>query len=578
MAFSIRRIGPFNRGPFEGPDHPDGISNPVPVFIGNANQPQDCDLGRLAGYAVIFATALASGSVDDSRLTWGSQQAQIYDQSATRSVFSSTRGATPQTGTYFSTLPQDEVQRTAQVWSSSTAALLKSIGAYVYVPPQVDERIQPAIVASVRASGQVDDSRLTWGSQQAQIFDQSATRSVWGPAVNPTIAYQPLRLIYAAPQLADLTIAPEVWSTPPPRQGSVPAPVFSPQQLYVDVPSFLLAPIALRQGPVPAPILIGQQAYTDVPLAVRAPPAMAQGRVPATMLVGQQFYTDLPSIVLSPTPAPQGRVPAMQWATGQVDPTQPVWVFASVRATVVLVNPVAPFFAVPAQIEGRQDSSIWPALRSGQTPTVPPSTIAPPQLDPTQLAAQYWRPTPSTQGRVPPLSKGQSQDDPTQLAPQVWVSLRAFVPIPNPVAPFFAVPEQIDVRPAPVVWSPAIASIQRIIPRISVGTQEGQLYDQNATRNIWPAVQTSQPLAFAPVVAQPQYYEPQQPYFAQSVFTPAAIQPQPFVTAVPQADPSMNYSAVFVMKTFVTPGGQPFRAWVGIGKSSSGSNESGNLG
>lgn len=440
-------------------------------------------LGLATGYAVIFACALASGSVDDSRLTWGSRHAEQYDQQSTRAIFP----------------PQ----------------VLRSTGApprFVSVGQQ-DYRDPPSLISA--------------------------------SAATPPVVVAPLRSLYAAPQLADFTQSAVYWRPSPAPQGKVPATTLVPQQDYRDVLGFIEAPQQAPQGKVPATIIRGQQDYRDVLGFIEAPQQAPQGKVPASIIWGQQEYRDAPSSVRGPTTTPQGKVPS----TVLVGPQEYRDAPSSVQASVLA--PVTTPFSTPATvIVGPQDYRDPPSYIKGPTLTVQgpvpapiligqqeyrdgpsfyrapqsapqgkvPATVIRGQQEYRDSTASYKAPQPALQGPVPatlvvpgqtepdrapvietPQAAAQGpvpalvivppQADPTQRAAVLWRS--ATIVIPNPVAPFYFVPEQ-ESRYIPAnLWPSTRASAALAFnPFIKVGEQPIPQWEQGVARWISPAAIT----------------------------------------------------------------------------------------
>lgn len=428
----------------------------------------------LAGRAIIFAAALASGQVDDSRLNYANQQANLHDQGATRVVFPpQVAGAKPQAPLRVSVGPQDEAQRGAQVWRSAATAVATPQPAAVYfvVPPQTEERLAAQVWRAAQASGGVDDSRLTWASQDANRHDQSATRAVWPSAVTPpaVATSQPIRMFVVNEQDTREPFS-RIYVPQPAAQGRLGASFVIPPQSEPDRQPYSKAPQPAAQGKLGANLWVPQQEYRDPPSSIRAPQPARQGAVPATILIPQQSYVDLQPVLRAPTPAPQGPVPALLQVPPQADPSQraPLYI-ASATATIIVPNPVARFFVVGEQESRYIPAAIWPAaIKSAPLAFNPFIAVGeqPKPLWEQGATRAIWSPTFISRPLPIPFLSAAPQSDPTQLQPSITVPLVA-VPIFTGVLPFpyVWVPEQSDVIAS------LTAQLQPILwPAVQIGT------------------------------------------------------------------------------------------------------------
>lgn len=164
----------------------------------------------------------------------------------------------------------------------------------------------------------------------------------------------------------------------------------------------------------------------------------------------------LQSFFDAPLPAAQG-VLGTQVLAYPTDPTQvAARVWSSQPAALVITNPVAPYYSLAPQLV---DLSLQPRLSSPmltqQGFSVRSYVVNAPLIDLTILA-YIETPQPSAQGILGARHSAYPVD-PTQIQPQVFASLRAFIPIPNPVSPFYAlVPQLLDTTQQPQIWKPGL--------------------------------------------------------------------------------------------------------------------------
>jgi len=205
------------------------------------------------------------------------------------------------------------------------------------------------------------------------------------------------------------------------RKGAVAAVaiafIFAPQQVYTDVPSFVVAPLVSGKTPRTIPIVSGAPQLADLTQQAWIQPSVVGTRprlIPLTTGAPQQVDLTQQAQFSRPPAQLHGAVPATTLAPPQSDPTQIAAVVqASTRAAAIIPNPVAPFFSVPPQNENRQESAIWASLRAGQTPVVIPSLYVWPTV---------------------PVSP---QDDTSVNTSIVWTpsTFTPSAPVPPPVAP-----------------------------------------------------------------------------------------------------------------------------------------------
>lgn len=407
------------------------------------------------------------------------------------------------------------------------------------------------LASAITPQGQANASEYQFGTHAQAIHQAEAVKSdIWGSArTPPTPAAAPLRSIWAPPQLVDLTQQPLVWEslftgktpTVPPLTANG-LPQADPSQMAANVWKSVAAP-AVAPGPVPKIVLASQDDTSQIAAQVIASAISPQGQANAAEftfgLHAQALHQaeNVKSFIVpaaSAPPAPPAPLPLRSiWASAQqADPTQ---IAGNVWESQPAAPPVGPIPALtvggipqadPSQISAKVWNpsgpppatsaplplrSIWASPESvdlsigawsvGGTLTnqgsVPPTSLAPPQSDPTQIAPIVWGSQPFAPpiGRVPPQTSGTPQADPSQLAAQLW----AFAPVKQgPVPPFTTAPitdfsqtggYQIAATIFPSATSAAAAPPN--LHKLYLDVTTGKLY--------WQVSQTSNPTLIIPL-------------------------------------------------------------------------------
>ena len=419
----------------------------VPPLTTNARAPQ-IDAGFFAGYALIFATAMAGQGAHQPIDSLSAAPQQI-DVSLTgyASVFpaaiasSAVASSEYQFGLHAQAIYEQNTTRV--VWSPARSPLV----AATYAPPMLvaapqayDFTLQGSVWPATQLEGMVPASEYHWGTHAQWLYEQNATRAIYAPAVpSAAPAYQPIRQLWAAPQSIDAPSSSIIWDPEPLPQNPGPYRPLSgaPQAFDFTLPA-LVWPAAVRPpvslvrplSAAPQPIDLTQQG------SIKGTPLTFQGTVPA---------------LLSAYP---------------VDPTQTsAQIYGPAKTQIIIPNPIAGFFVNQPQFEERATTIVWASVRSGQTPPRIGQIFASPVFDLTPLGF-VTQSAPLARGLVRPILVT-LPGDPTQIAGLVIPSVslarglvRALV-LTTPVDPtqlsavLFAPPTQgrpsliVPVRGAP---------------------------------------------------------------------------------------------------------------------------------
>lgn len=173
-------------------------------------------------------------------------------------------------------------------------------------------------------------------------------------------------------------------------------------------------------------------------------PPVTVTAVPQFISVQQQKYDDVKPSLFKPVIIGQGAVPARTLAPPQSDPTQTAaQVFTPFTPTAIVPNPITTFFSVPPQDDNRQVSTVWKAQVSGQTPPVIPFVRGAPQNDPTQLAALVIKAAQPAEITANPIASFFS----TLPQPEDRLSAKVFPPaITQPVSAAWVPPAVIGLQ------------------------------------------------------------------------------------------------------------------------------------
>lgn len=481
--------------------------------------------------SVIWPSAKSlEGSTGANQQYFGSHAIHLAEYGATRYLWRPlVSGKTPQAALTLVVSEQGYVNppSTVQVAIKTQPVASQAILPLVSIPEQ-PQPTPPSIVWQSQVSGQKPPViPLVQGAPELRDLTQQATLarpvpSPQGPTVRP---------FSAAPLQLDLTL-PAVWVAPQEnREGPVPPLVQGvPQLVDLTLPAVFSGPLANREGPIP-PLVTGSQADPSQLKALVIPPAVTPpitsgqlGTFPVTQSQFEERPTQkvYPSLVSGAKPQQSEYVWAGQQEYRDVGPL--VWSPATslpgnVGSAEIFTGTHAIFYAEYGATRMVQGAAATPpAVQS-----VPRLISTPPQVEPDR----------------------QSQTFEIVLQTQTRVSSSVFSL--DPQAPFYA--EYAATR---LVVPPAITLPGNVGAASTFNGTHGVFYSEYAaTRLVVPAAATA----------------------------PVATQPVPrLVSALQQPDPSVNYSATFALRTFTTPSGQPFRAWVGVGRSSSTANEAGNIG
>jgi hypothetical protein len=242
-------------------------------------------------------------------------------------------------------------------------------------------------------------------------------------------------------------------------------------------------------------------------------------------------------------------------APQSVDLTQQPAIFKSAPTPIVVSTPL-PFRLVQAGPE-QVDLSIsgWVAESAPMFQGAPPASIwASPQTDPTQIAAQIWKPA-----ATPPAVSGflgtyvsvpaQIEERPTR---QVWPS-QISGQTPPVIKSIWAAPQIVDLTLQAVILGPAITPpvVSYAVPQLYASPQLIDLTQQGWIRGTAPMGQGPvPPLTFGIPQTDPTQIAPS---IWQSVPTPPAIlgvTVQPNTPVPPQFDTSVNSTVLWTPSTF----------------------------
>jgi hypothetical protein len=291
---------------------------------GNSGSPQLLDLGRAAGFGIIFASSMGGGTAGmGQEYQFGTHQAQLYDSQNRSGIFQSvTRKAGIPLANFVSTLPQyvDPPQPQIQHAATKTSEVSVFVPPLIWAEPQLyDFTLQSVFTIPQLAQSNAFTSEYQFGVHQAAMYD-SQNRSGVFPAVpiyiSPSVQV-PLRSIHVQGQELGYDLTIQGWvKTVPTAQGWLLTMIQSGPQLFDWTMQATITPARPFQSAAPAApnnpgFFFAQPQFdtTQIPARIIKPPALV-AKIPnqVTIIAGppnadqftqqqiqpQIFYTSLP--------------------------------------------------------------------------------------------------------------------------------------------------------------------------------------------------------------------------------------------------------------------------------------------
>lgn len=399
---------------------------------------------------------------------------------------------------------------------------IKSLGAgasahagFISAAPQIDIGLAAGFavlfgVVSLASSNTAQGAEYQFGTHAAAIYESQFKGAIWGPAqaaaVTPKLlgafvqvpeqAYtnapswvlasirgatpQPIALSIAPPQTDPTQLAASVFrplsaGQTPPQIGQLLA---GPQSVDLTLEGDLFAPLVSPQGRPLTQFSVAPQADTTQPPALIIAAALAPlipPSVPArlTSAAPQAIDLTIQGWIETPQLTQQGRAPPTLVASPQADPTQiPAAVFPRLRTPPIAPNPIAGMILTAPQFEERVTQAVLPSQRAGSVSLAATTLLASPQA--VDLTIQGWirAPQAAQQGRTPPFVVGIPQGDPAQIAAQLLPSLRTPPIAPNPIAGFVTTLPQFEERVTQIVYPSLRSGFTVRVPPILQGAPQ----------------------------------------------------------------------------------------------------------
>lgn len=343
---------------------------------GNSSTPQLLDLGRAAGFGIVFAAAVSGGTAGmGQEYQFGAHQVAIYNETSVQgtNVWPPSPGRQgPSVTKFIGTLPQFPEPVAPALFDTSPlerATGVEPIRSLAAAPQSVDLTLQPWIQQALYSGSNGWTAEYQFGSHANQIYDSQIRQKVFSPVTAFTAPTQtaPIKLVSALPQelSRDLTI--QGWSKiPNVAQGYLLTYISAGPQI-IDLT--LQAKISLAQpfhsaftGPI-APktiVAVWQQDITQIPAVAFAPPLRRPAVQPLSLQIGQpdrQDYSQPQGLIIAPAlPGPSRKLqPAFVWSFEQQ---------YDKNLYPLLFNPAAsPFIApiIPPPTPAPPDISVWTA-------------------------------------------------------------------------------------------------------------------------------------------------------------------------------------------------------------------------
>jgi hypothetical protein len=305
---------------------------------GNASSPQLLDLGRAAGFGIVFAAVIGGGTAGmGQEYQFGTHQVAIHNDIAVQgtNVWPPSPGRQgPTVTTFFANQPQYPEPRDPRLFDTSSlekATGIEPLRQINAAPQVVDLTLQPWISQALYSGSNGWTTEYQFGTHQAQLYDSQTRQQVFSPLKGFTAAAQtaPIKLVSALPQElnSDLTI--QGWNKiPSVPQGWILTYISAGPQLADLTVQATLAPAqpfhSAFTGPT-APktiVAVWQQDITQIPAVAFAPPLRKPAFQPLalqTALPDRQDYTQPQGLIITPAlPGPSKRLqPAFVWAFEQ---------------------------------------------------------------------------------------------------------------------------------------------------------------------------------------------------------------------------------------------------------------------
>ena len=482
---------------------------PVPPLVGNANS-QVVDYALAAGYAIIFAAGLNSGSVQANEYHWGTHAQATYEQNTTRTIWKSAPGIS--SGRAIPPL------LTTQPQVDQSPSYIK------FKPINTGSAVQPPGVAGVE---------YVWGTHAQAIYEANTTR--WSSTITLKQGFLVWN-IFGEPQQDPNTI-----------QGAVfPAP-------FKALTSGRVSPLIVAGSPQADPTQLPQALLFNATNIGGGPVSVAEYKFG---LHAQWIYEqNTTRFIVKSNSQLKGPVPPLTAAgMPQADPTQiaPNVLTPLVAAFAPTPGPLASFFTTLPQFEERPTAVVWASLVSGTVTAIVPQWVTLPQWDDRPVST-VW-PSLVAGARTPVIgflaTLPQFEERTTQAIYHPWDFQGIAVD-----RQLYAAPQLIDLSPQGFITQGNVLARGKVPALITAAPQLIDLTVQAVLSKV--LVAPSQPLAIQILRAAPQLID----LTLQGFITPpqrAGTRPRvpPLVAGSPQIDltpPSWIYAGARNNQATIVP-------------------------